>query len=120
MKRDMDLIRRIVMTVRDLPVTEYLDGLEGVDQSLYAEHANLLIQAGLAEGVFDQFLSGGSTCAITRLTWAGHDFADAVADETIWNKAKENVIRPAASWSFGILTEYLKYEIKARLGLPQI
>ena len=54
---------------------------------------------------------------LERLTWEGHDFADSIADDTLWKKAKEKVIKPSASWTFAILGEYLKFEIKHRLGI---
>src|SRR5438552_1419892 len=49
--------------------------------------------------------------AIIRLTWAGHTFLDASRDENVWRKAKEKILKPSASWTFGILTEWLKQEI---------
>jgi len=55
---------------------------------------------------------------VFRLTWNGQDFADAATDDTIWKKAKEKVLQPASSWTFALLLEYLKAEIKAKLGLP--
>jgi hypothetical protein len=56
------------------------------------------------------------------MTWAGHDFLDAARDVSIWNKAKEHVLKPGFSWSFSILTEFLRMEAQKRLemafGLP--
>jgi SPP1 gp7 family putative phage head morphogenesis protein len=43
---------------------------------------------------------------------------DASRDSRIWKLAKEKVLMPGASWSFGILLEYLKAEAKRTLGLP--
>jgi hypothetical protein len=39
------------------------------------------------------------------------DFADAIVDDTLWRKAKDQVIKPSASWTFGILLGYLRAEI---------
>ena len=55
---------------------------------------------------------------IWRLTWAGQDFADAISSDTLWCKAKENVLKPAGSWTFDVLKEWLKAEILQ--GLPTI
>lgn len=119
MKRDMDVIRKLVLTLRDTdkPVTK----VEGLDSATYLTHAQLLIEAGLAEGSAAKTINGHSYPAsvmLTRLTWQGHDFADSVMDDTLWKKAKENVIKPSASWTFGILAEWIKMEAKSRLGLP--
>ncbi len=63
---------------------------------------------------------GGIPCeaSIVRLTWAGHDFLDSTRDGKIWSKAKEQVLKSGASWTFDILKEWVKYELKQRLGLP--
>jgi hypothetical protein len=42
--------------------------------------------------------------------WVGFEFADSIGDEDIWEKAKKNILRPAGSWTFGILSEYLYYQ----------
>lgn len=120
MQRDMDVVRRIVLALRD--VDHPVDRLDGIDQEAYLMHAELLIEANLAQGTavrtMDNRKSWPSQVMLTRLTWAGHDFADSVVEDTIWKKAKENVLKPAGSWTFGLLTEYLKAELKMRLGLP--
>jgi hypothetical protein len=74
----------------------------------------LMIDAGLVDGeaVFEKM------AYIRRLTWAGHDFLDASKDDTIWNKAKEHIIKPSVSWTFSILLDYLKREAALKLGLP--
>lgn len=77
-------------------------------------HTQLLLDAGFVEGrVFDE-----ETCVVQRLTWAGHDFLDAMRDDTVWKKAKEHVLKPGASWTFDVLKEWLKAEVKAKLGMP--
>jgi len=55
---------------------------------------------------------------IVRLTWEGCDFADAVRSDTLWKKAKEMVIKPTASFTFGLLKDWLKSEIAQ--GLPTL
>ena len=119
MKRDMDVVRKIVLALRDSD--RAMSKLEGLDEAQYLMHAQLLIEADLAHGAVAK--SGSSTAhaaavILFRLTWAGHDFADAIVDDTLWKKAKDSVIKPGAAWTFGVLGEWLKVEIKARLGLP--
>ena len=114
MHRDMDIVRRIVLAVRQAEGP--LNSVDGVSEQQFAFHAQLLDEAGLAQAT----LMGGpkriaSSAIIYRLTWEGHDFADSIVDDTIWEKAKEHVIKPAASWTFGVLLEYLKFEIRRRI-----
>ncbi|NMZ73412.1 DUF2513 domain-containing protein [Pseudomonas nitroreducens] len=120
MQRDMDLIRKIVLVVNDLE-SGAINSMEGVDQFRFTYHAKLLIEAGLAEGVVTSPVNGQfSGAKLWRLTWSGHDFADSIKDDTLWKKAKDNVIKPSASWSFNVLLEYLKFEIRRRIpGLEQ-
>ncbi|HHW2142459.1 TPA: hypothetical protein ACUT66_006159, partial [Pseudomonas aeruginosa] len=44
-----------------------------------------------------------------------------VSEDTLWKKAKDVILKPSASWSFGLLREYLKTEMARKLpGLEQI
>ena len=114
MKRDMDLIRLLLLQIEGEEQPE----LQKYDQPTRVEHATLLIEEGLAEGLVQRdHRNVPIGTVIQRLTWKGHDFLDAARDNTIWNKAKEKVFKPGASWTFGILVEWLKAEAKKRLGL---
>jgi hypothetical protein len=115
-QRDMDLIRKILLALRDS--AGVLNKLEGVDELAYRYHANLLLEAGLAVGTASKEVVGTGApghVMLFRLTWAGHDFADSVASDTIWKKAKDTVLKPSASWTFEILKEYLKSEIQRHI-----
>ena len=114
MNRDMDVIRQIVLAVRDF--SEPLAKVDGIEPAVFNYHAQLLDEAGLVKaslGCSDK--RPPSVALIFRLTWDGHDFADSITDNTVWQKAKDTVIKPTASWTFGILLEYLKMEIKSHI-----
>lgn len=117
MKRDMDTVRQIVLAVRE--AQSGVGGIEGMDREVFAEHVRLLEEAGLMSAAV-QVVQQRTTAAVAwRLTWAGQDFADAITSDTLWRKAKDNVIKPAGSWTFGVLLDYLKAEIARGLpGLP--
>ena len=92
--------------------------IDNYDEPLILYNAALAVEAGLLEGKVYKAASGEiGGASIFRLTWAGHDFLDATKDPSLWAKAKEKVIRPGASWTFGVLLEYLKAEAKHKLGL---
>jgi hypothetical protein len=113
MKRDMDLIRSILLGVEeDKWGYGQLIALDGVDGKVIGHHVALILDAGLAVGTLrrvDAFgIVGGS---IERLTSSGHDFCEGIRQDTIWNKAKEHIIKPGASYGLSILVEWVKIEV---------
>ncbi|MHB8940947.1 MAG: DUF2513 domain-containing protein [Desulfobacteria bacterium] len=120
MKRDLELIRKMVLAIEDAPsgwapalkFEEYTDAQVGY-------HAYLLINAGLAKG---QYLSTLGNLPpqgfISTLTWAGHEFADAARDETRWRKAMGVVQEKGGTVTIGVLTQLLVSFMKGALGLP--
>lgn len=117
MKRDMDLVRRILLAAADLPPNEQLESLDGVDESVFTQHVIWLEEAGLVKALIADFLEG-SQAEVTRLTWAGCDFVDAIRDDTLWAKAKTSVLKPSMSFTFDVLKDWLKAEISN--GLPTL
>ena len=121
MKRDFDLIRRILMQVQNTPAGEYCNELtypDEYDLATISEHVRLLIDEGLVNGkMIESFASIPEFC-ITGLTWKGHDFIDAAKDNALWEKAKKTILTTTASITFDLLLLWLKTEIKAKLGLP--
>ncbi len=117
----MDLVRLILIDTEDAPPMEVHTGhhYDGYDASTTNEHIELLIEAGLIEGKVMRS-SSRSIAKVTRLTWAGHDFLQSMKDDTLWKKAKEQVLKPGASWTFDILKEWAKHEVKRRLGIPEV
>lgn len=120
MKRDMDLIRRIILAVDDLPIDKPLTELSDVEARAFAMHAQWLSEAGLVHASFSPRTGNAPAtfAAIFRLTWAGCEFADAIRSDTLWNKAKDKVIKPGMSFTFEVLTTWLKAEIQH--GLPSL
>ena len=118
MKRDMDIIRQILINVEDdkyqLGETVHLDG---VPDEICGRHVALILDAGLAVGHLHKSDSYGIVGAdIERLTSAGHDFCDGIRQDTIWNKAKEHLLKPGASYGLSMLVEWVKIEVR-RLAL---
>ncbi len=120
MKRDMDLIRRIALEVADMEHGYVLDGLEdGTSKADFAMHVIWMVEADLITANVQEYMSGEpAKVQVKRLTWAGCEFVDAIRDDTLWNKAKENVMKPTMSFTFGIVKDWLKAEITQ--GLPTL
>jgi Hypothetical protein (DUF2513) len=113
MKRDMEIIRLLLIQQEtgDEP-----SELKEYDEKLVVYNVALMLDAGFIEGSVISNESGSPRGAvIIRLTWAGHDFLDSTRDPRIWKLAKEKLLKPGISWTFSLLTEYLKAEAHKRL-----
>lgn len=121
MKRDMDLVREILLWA-----TQHDEGSFGANPKIpeYTEdqvayHVHLMEQAGLVTAADIPDIGGSSPAAIlTSVTWIGHDFIDAAKDNTTWNKAKNKVLSSGVSFTFDLLKELLALGARGPLGLP--
>ena len=120
MKRDMELIRKMVLAIEEAPggfAPNQLD-IDGYTENQIGYHAHLMIQAGLAKGSdMTHMGSSGPEAMLTSLTWAGHEFADASRDESRWKSAMGIVKEKAGSVTIGVLTQLLTGLMKTALGL---
>ena len=120
MKRDLELIRKLVLTVEDLSTGTVTDdiGIDGYTPEQIGYHSYLLVDSGLAEGI--DMGSMGDTSPrwqILNLTSAGHDFADTVRSDSTWNKATGIIKEKAGGVTLDILKQVLIGVVKSGLGL---
>ncbi|MBI3398676.1 MAG: DUF2513 domain-containing protein [Deltaproteobacteria bacterium] len=101
MKRDFDLIRRIMIDIEKIPARRYEQNFsyDGFDSATINQHIANLIDAGLVNGTTNS-TNVRTTVLVNDLTWAGHDFLDAMRDDNLWNKAKEHVLKPGGLFYF--------------------
>ncbi len=116
MKRDMDLIRGILLKIED----EDKGGgqwvachIDGYDNSTVIHHLFLLFNEGYIEGN-DLSSLAGRDFGPRQLTWKGHDFLDAIRDPENWKKTKEGALA-AGGWTFDILRDLAKGLIKKKI-----
>ncbi len=119
MKRDMDLIRAILLTIESNPsgfAPQHLE-INGYTQEQIGYHATLLGEAGLAE-IRDVTTNGSKSpeAFITRLTWEGHEFLDSARENQRWNQAKD-IINKIGGASIQIWIAILTEIIKKSLGI---
>lgn len=108
MKRDMELVRKILLAAEALPYAEDFQSLDGVDEEQFITHALWLKQAGLIEAVGMAGSGSDAKFAIVQgLTWDGTEFVSALQDETLWAKAKERFMRPGISFTLEIVKAWL-------------
>lgn len=116
MKRDMDLIRKILLQIED---DGDVSSIEGYEEPVILKHLELLEEAGLINASFKGADQTRIVSAhVERLTWSGHEFLDAARSDTLWNKAKGIIEKKAESVSFAILQSLLVQLAKSAMGLP--
>ena len=117
MDRDRDAIRKILLAVKDSD--QRVNTVDGIDDATFKFNTMLMIQAGLVDGDFERSTTrrqAPSAAEIFSLTWSGSDFLRAATDETVWEKAKEVILKPSGSWTFEVLKKYLEKIAIAKLG----
>ena len=106
MKRDMDLVRQILLTIEERPPESASCGVT-IPEYSKAElelHLRLMEDAGLVQGV--SINSSSASCL--RMTWHGYEFLETTRKDTLWQKAKEITIQQTGGLSIAALTEALK------------
>src|SRR5690242_13604202 len=104
MKRDMDLVRAILLAMEEHSEGFAPDAIaaSGFSRDQIGYHIYLLGQAGLMEVAVTTGLSDRSPQAIpVNLTWAGHEFLANAREERNWLQAKK-VIKGAGEVSFAV------------------
>lgn len=92
MKRDWDLIRYILLEIESKTPQNVLSASDFTgDITTISYHLTLLLESGLVIGHNIGTLQNSYDCKVDRLSWAGHDFLDAISNETIWSKVKNSV-----------------------------
>jgi len=118
MKRDMDLVRKILLTIEESPHGFFNEfpTIQGYSGEQVGYHSYLMIQAGLIEGADATTMDSESPEAIpTCLTWQGHEFLDACRNESVWTKAKEKIKSIGGEVPLDVLKTVLIEILKAQI-----
>jgi len=121
MKRDMDLLRSILIKVESCEDPSGLDrmpAVEGYDEAEVSYHMTLLHDAGLVKAlVSDESGAPYPEFLQINLTWDGHEFLSVAKDDSVWKKAREKFLIPVTKITFDLLLGYLKGMAKEKFGL---
>ncbi len=96
MKRDMDLVREILLKIEEEYTSKAIFNLkiDGYDAEIIAYHCEILYEANLISSYKAQYYSGGIySFSVGSLTWNGNDYLDKVRDNSIWAKTKETITK---------------------------
>ena len=117
MKRDLDLIRQILLDIeaegedssRRLGFANIADN--GYDPESIQYHVQLMHDAGLI--VADELVPG--QWWPERITWAGHEFLDLARNDTLWQATKRDVESKVGSAPFQIVRDLLARRVNEQL-----
>lgn len=119
MRRDMDLIRTLLLRLEELHQTigtihfDFDDDdlrFEGYDPIIVALHIKLMAEGGLIEAK----VTGQGAAMFNSITWAGSDFLDSVRDDQIWRRTKEG-LNQAGGFTLDIAKSLAKGLVKKQL-----
>lgn len=127
MKRDMDLIRDILLWLESRPirVDEFIqvggdDGdfpVSGYSAVEVEMHAVMMLEAGLIKGPRQQSDEG---VWVIGITWAGYDFIEAIRDSKIWERTKLGA-GAAGGFTIELLQDlakgFIRKQVEERTGI---
>jgi len=118
MKRDIDLVRKILLAIemKEEPTGWIIPEIEGYSEEEIFYHIKILAEADFLDAR-NLGGRGGFEWAAINLTWEGHEFLDASRNETIWKKTKSIINDKLGSASFDVLKELLIKTATTQLGL---
>ena len=118
MKRDMELVRQILLAIeayKDLKQDLKFE-IEGYSEEQIMYHMKILADGGLIEAIDASTFEG--ICFIPQgLTWSGYEFLDAIRNETVWKQTKEVVRDKGGSLPFEVLKSLAIEFLKKFVGL---
>ena len=119
MKRDMDLVREIMLKIEALPAgPPVLYRIGEVEDLVLLNHLEMLIEAGLVRGKISRSQgSRGDVIGISTLTWEGHEWIDTVRDPRVWDETKATLQESGASPSFELTKAMATRILRSRVGL---
>lgn len=120
MKRDMDLIRMVMLEAeKTKDPNELIDPkFEGHNETEISYHIALLDDAGLLHGQ-DRSAIGIFRWSAGTLTWEGHEFVEAIRDDGVWQEALGIVAKSGGGVVFDLLKKALLKVLEKRAGLAK-
>lgn len=118
MKRDMDLVRKILFALEEqsyvVAAPEVLE-IDGYDSEAIEYHLDILADSPYVMG--REFRG---TIHDYRLTWEGHEFLDSISDDNRWQEIKRTSSKVGGltfEMIAKIATELLTKAVSGQLGL---
>lgn len=105
MKRDFELLKKILIEIENFPdVKRRSIQINGYSPQELNYHIGLLHEANLLKGKSHS----DDSWFVSSLTWEGHEFLDAIKNDTVWKKAKQIISEKGGNISVEVLKTLLQ------------
>ena len=121
MKRDMDIVRKLLLylevAVDYKPLRSSDIAIGGYSDAQIGYHLGILADGGLID-VIDTNTKDSKvfSCFVKGITWQGHEFLDSVRDDGVWSHTMEK-LKPVGSASIDIVKSVAIAYVSSKLGL---
>lgn len=119
MKRNMDLVRQIVLALEahEDPAGMANVEIEGRQLAEVSSHLTIMAEAGLIYGQEQTYEAIDDTVWMyVRLTWQGHEFINAARDDKRWEEVKSQ-LAAVGGGTLPITMELLSRSVRRDVGL---
>jgi hypothetical protein len=115
MKRDMNLIRAVLIEAEELPDDDAMHDIfvEGFSDTEISNHVRLCDEAGFLDAEDLTMMDGVCCWKPKRLTYEGHEFLDGIRSDTVWEKAKALTLKSTGTLTIEGLKFALPHVLKA-------
>ena len=120
MKRDLDLVRQLMLQIEALPAAPPVQyRTSEIEDPVLLAHLEMLIEAGLVNGRISRSQGArGDVISVSGLTWQGHEWVEMVRSQSLWNEVKSTVLDGGGVLTFELTKAVAAKIFRARLALP--
>lgn len=119
MQRDMSLIRSLLLFIekQEEEFQSFVIIIPNYDSGQISYHVHLMVQAGLVEAIDISTKDNVNAYYISGITWAGHDFLDAIRKPRVWQKVLDKATSAGVSLTVDVAKELAISIIKQSVGI---
>jgi hypothetical protein len=120
MKRDLDLVRQLMLQIEALPAAPPVQyRMSEIEDPVLLAHLEMLIEAALVNGRISRSQGArGDVISVSGLTWQGHEWVEMVRSQSLWNEVKSAVLDGGGVLTFELTKAVAAKIFRARLALP--
>ena len=117
MKRDLDLVRQLLLQIEGLPAgppAQYR--ASEIEDPVLLAHFELVLASGLVNGKISRSQSSrGDVISILGLTWEGHEWIEMVRSQSVWNETKSLLLDSGGALTYELTKAAATRILRARM-----
>ena len=119
MKRDLDLVRQLLLQIEALPAGPPVQyRTSEIEDPVLLAHFELVLGAGLVNGKIARSQGArGDVISISGLTWEGHEWIEMVRSQAVWNETKATLLAGAGALTYELTRSAAAKILRGRAGL---